>query len=67
MPKQGNNHGATPCSNRDDRAVEQVFLRLGNVLAEIAKDIERKEANISQNIARDRDDISASQNEKGKA
>lgn len=66
MPKQGNNHGAAPCSNTDDRAVEQVFLRLGNVLAEIAKDIERKEANISQNIARDRDDISASQNEKGK-
>lgn len=62
MPKQRNNHGAAPCPN-EDRAVEQAFFRLGNVLAEIAEDIEREKANIGQDTAGNGDGIGASQSE----
>lgn len=61
--KEKNNHGLTPCPNEDDRAVEQVFLRLGNVLAEVARDIVQRKANSSQDLAKD--DISTNWNETG--
>lgn len=48
MPKRGNNHGATPCSNTDDRAVQQAFLQLGHVLAEIANSLQEKEAEVAE-------------------
>lgn len=60
--KRGNNHGANPCPNENDRAVEQALFRLGNVLAEIAEDIERKKASISQD-KKNKDGISTNQNE----
>ena len=63
MLKQRNNHGAAP--SEDARATARAFLRLGNVLAEIANDLERKEANINQNTARNKDDISTNRNETG--
>ena len=44
MLRQRNNHGTAPCPSEDDRAVEQAFLRLGNVLAEIARDIVQRKA-----------------------
>ena len=52
MPKQGNNHGATSCPDEDDRAVEQAFLRLGNVLAEIANGVVKRKADISEGPAK---------------
>lgn len=61
MPKRRNNHGAAAWPNEDVRAVERAFLRLGNVLAEIAEDIDRKKANISDQ--KNKDGISTSQSE----
>lgn len=43
-----NNREAIACPNEDDRAVEQAFLRLGNLLAEIANDVARREARCDQ-------------------
>ena len=60
MPTRRNNHGAAPCPNKDNRA-EQAFFRLGNVLAEIAEDIEKK-ANTGQD-EKNKDGISTSQSE----
>lgn len=48
MLKQGNNHGAASCPNESNHTVEQAFLRLGNVLAEIANDVARREARCDQ-------------------
>ncbi len=50
MLKQRNNHGAAPCSNTDDRAVDEAFLQLGRVLAEIANSLQEK-AEVAGNIA----------------
>ena len=35
--KQANNHAANPWTGKDGRSTEQAFLRLGDVLAEIAR------------------------------
>jgi len=60
MPKQGNNHRANPWSNEDDRAVEQAFLRLGDVLAEIASDSEQAKAKITEDTSANKSNIAQS-------
>ncbi len=65
MLKQGNNHGTNSYPSEDTRAVEQAFLRLGNVLAEIANDIERRKANISQDTEKNKDKPASTRQDAG--
>ncbi len=37
--KQAKNHTANPCSHEDGHYIEQAFLRLGDVLVEIARSV----------------------------
>ena len=48
--KGKNNHGAASCPDEDSRAVEAAFMRLGNVLAEIARNMLQREANGNQDL-----------------
>ena len=59
--KRGNNHGANPWPNQDERGIERAFLRLGDILGDIADDLENKGANTSEDTARNKDTISTSQ------
>ncbi|MBA7569640.1 hypothetical protein ES708_11381 [subsurface metagenome] len=51
--KGKNNHGAAPCPDEDNRAVEAAFMCYGNVLAEIARDFVRRKAKSSQDLSKD--------------
>ena len=64
MPKQGNNRGAAPCPDEDSQAVEAFFMRLGNVLAEIARNMLQREANGNQDLPKNR--ANRNQNKKRK-
>lgn len=65
--KQGNNHETAPCPSESNHAVERAFLRLGNVLAEIAEDVIRRKANISRDTTRKKDGINRSQSKNTKS
>ncbi|GAH18764.1 unnamed protein product, partial [marine sediment metagenome] len=52
--KGKNNRGAAPGPDEDNRAVEAFFMRLGNVLAEIARDMVQREANGNQDLSKNR-------------
>lgn len=59
--KRKNNHRAKRWPNEDEHTTEQAFLRLGAILAEIADDLEEREANISEDTVRNKDAIGTSQ------
>ncbi len=59
--RRKNNHRAKLWPNEDERITEQAFLRLGAILAEMADDLEEREANIGEDTARNKDTISTSQ------
>ena len=50
--KGKNNRGAAPGPDEDNRAVEAAFMCLGNVLAEVARDIVRRKAKSSQDLSK---------------
>jgi len=50
--KGKNNHGAAPCPDEDNRAVEVAIMALGNVLAEIARNSVRRKAKSSQDLSK---------------
>ncbi|MBA7711485.1 hypothetical protein ES703_120450 [subsurface metagenome] len=50
--KGKNNRGAAPGPDEDSHAVEAFFMRLGNVLAEIARDMVQREANGNQDLSK---------------
>lgn len=57
VPKRRNNHGANPWPNEDDRAMEAAFLRLGDVLAEIASASEQAKAKITEDTSANKSNI----------
>jgi len=62
--KGKNNHGAAPGPDENNRAVEQVFMCLGNVLAEVARDFVQRKANSSQDLSKNH--ANTNQNKKRK-
>lgn len=60
MPKRGNNQGAASCPSESNHAVEQAFLRLGDVLAEIASASEQAKAKITEDTSANKSNIAQS-------
>ena len=55
--KSGNNHTANPWPHEDKRSVEQAFLRLGDVLAEIASGSNQAIARMGEDTSRDKESL----------
>lgn len=52
IPKRGNNQGAASCPSESSHAVEQAFLRLGDVLSEVAEDVARRKTHSNQDMVK---------------
>lgn len=57
----GDNHRSKPWSSEEERSIEHAFLRLGDVLAEIANELEKRNADISEHTARNKNAVATSQ------
>lgn len=54
-------HRSKPWSSEEQRCIERAFLRLGDVLAEIANELEKRNADISEHTAGIKNTVATSQ------
>lgn len=54
-------HRSKPRPSEEERCIERAFLRLGDVLAEIANELEKRSGDISEHTARIKNTVATSQ------